>query len=51
MAPQELLLMLVLNVLYDKETPDVVDNRVFVLWVIIYSLLILSVVTDRMLEL
>ena len=45
------MLVLVLNVLYDKETPDVVDNRVFVLWVIVYSLLILSVVTDRMLEL
>ena len=47
MASQELLLMLVLDVLYDEETSDVIDDGVFVLRVVVNSLLVFSVITDR----
>jgi hypothetical protein len=43
---QELLLMLVLNVLDNEETSDVVNQRVLVLRVIEDCLLVLAIVTD-----
>ena len=46
MASQELLLMFVLDVFYDKQTPDVIDNWVFVIGMIVNSVLIAAVVTD-----
>jgi len=51
MTSQELLLMLVLNIFYDQETPNVVNNGVLVLRVIVNSLLVLSVITDGVLQL
>ena len=40
--------MLVMNVFNDEETTDIVNNGVLVSWVVVYGVLILSVITNRM---
>lgn len=51
MTSQELLLMLILDVLDDEKSTNIINDGVFVLGMIIYSLLIFSVITDRVFQL
>jgi len=43
--------MLVMNILDDKETSNIVNNGVLVCWVVVDRILIFSIVTNRVLEL
>ena len=51
MASQELLLVLVVDVLEDKQPADVVDEHVLLKGVIVHSVLVLAIVTDGVLHL
>lgn len=51
MATQELLLVLVVDVLDDQQSANVVDDRVLIIGVVVHGVLVLAVVTDRVLEL
>lgn len=51
MAAEELLLVLVVEVFDDQEPTDVVNNSILVIWVIVDSVLVLAVESDRVLKL
>lgn len=51
MAAEELLLVLVVEVFDDQEPTDVVNNSILVIWVVVDSVLVLAVESDRVLKL
>ena len=51
MASQKLLLVLVVHIFKNEEATDIVNDCVFLTWVEVHSVLVLSIVTDRMFEL
>ena len=44
--PQKLLVVLVMKVFEDKQTTDVIDEGVFLRWVVVNSILIFAIIAD-----
>lgn len=51
MSPQKLLLMLIMNILKNEQSSDIIYKRVFFSWVEVHHILVLPVETYRVFQL